>query len=102
MKVSITVLTEYYGIFNVTKKSCIFYFAVSVNPDDFNQITIPPGAYDIKSLNDEIKRNTTKEVHFTKENDLNIINSNLSTLCSFAKIKPNFIGSQTSFDYMIA
>ena len=39
---------------------------MSSNDDDFNQVTIPPGAYEIDSLNNGIKRNIIEEGYFTK------------------------------------
>ena len=55
-KIAITFLTGNNGIFMVTKKTNKFYFTVSIKDDDFNQIILPPGAYEIESLNNEIKR----------------------------------------------
>ena len=56
-KIAITFLTGYNGIFNVTNGNNNFYFTKSISDEDgFIQITIPPGAYEIESLNNEIKR----------------------------------------------
>ena len=55
-KKAVTFLTGYNGIFNVTDKNNNFYFMKAIKDDDFIQITIPPGAYEIESLNNEIKR----------------------------------------------
>ena len=55
-----------------------FYFKNSITDgDDFVQITKPPDAYEIESLNKEIKRINFEEEHFTESN------------CPF-QIKPNF------------
>ena len=44
-----------------------FYFAKSVSDKDgFLQITIPPGAFEIESLNNEIKRILMEKEHFTE------------------------------------
>ena len=56
-KIAVTFLSGYKGIFNVTNTNNKFYFMKSLTDEDgFIQITIPPGAYEIESLNDEIKR----------------------------------------------
>ena len=51
---AVTFLTGYNGIFNITTKNNIFYFTFSVNDNDFNAISIPPGAYEVESSEDEI------------------------------------------------
>ena len=55
-KIAINFLSGYNGFFNVTEKNDIFYSLRSINDDDFTVISILPGAYEIESLNDEIKR----------------------------------------------
>ena len=53
----VTFLTGYNGIFIVKSKNNKFYFMKSITDEDaFIQITIPPGAHEIESLNIEIKR----------------------------------------------
>ena len=65
-KIAITFLTGYNGIFNVTNSYNNFYFMKSITGEDnFIQITIPPGAYEIESLNNEIKRIIIDEEHYT-------------------------------------
>ena len=55
-KIAVTFLTGYNGIFNVTNSNNKFCFAKSITDEgDFIQITIPLGAYEIESLNKEIK-----------------------------------------------
>ena len=49
-------------------------------------ITIPPGSYEIESLNDEIKRIIIDDEHFTEENYPFKIKPNLSTLGSIVEI----------------
>ena len=44
----------------------IFFFTVLINDDGFNVISIPTGAYELESINDEIKRNIIKEIYFTE------------------------------------
>ena len=55
-KLAITFLTGYNGIFNVTDKNNKFYFKKAIKDEDFIQIRISEEAYEIESLNDEIKR----------------------------------------------
>ena len=54
----------------------------------FFQITIPPNAYEIKSLNNEIKRSIIDEGHFTEANYPFTIKRTFSTLGSIIKISP--------------
>ena len=63
-----TFLVGYKGIFNVTILNNKFYFKKSLIDEDFIQITLSPGAYEIKSLNNEIKRIIIDEEHFTESN----------------------------------
>ena len=57
LKKAVTFLTGYNGIFNVTDTNNKFYLAKSItDKDGFTQVTIPPGAYEIKSLNDGIRK----------------------------------------------
>ena len=66
-KIAITFLTGYNGTFNVTNSNNKFYFMKSItDADGFVQITIPPGAYEIESINNEIKRNIIDEEHYTE------------------------------------
>ena len=54
--------------------------------DDFVQITIPPGACEIESLNDEIKRITIDKGHYTEDEYPFMIKPNFSTLGSIIEI----------------
>ena len=57
-KIAVTFLTGYKGIFDVTISIKKFYFAKSVSDEDGSlQITIPQVSYELRSLNNEIKRN---------------------------------------------
>ena len=56
--------------------------------EDFIQIRIPIGAYELESLNDEIKRINTDEKHFTESDYPFHIQPNFSTLGSNIEIKP--------------
>ena len=95
-KIAITFLTEYNGIFNVTysnNESC--FKKTNTDGGDFIQITIPPGAYEIESLNKEIKRNVIEEEHFTESDYPFQIKPKVSTLRSNIEISPQ--GPITSF-----
>ena len=88
-KIAITFLSAYNGIFNVANSNNKFYFTKSITDDDhYIMITIPSGAYEIESLNDEIKRIIIDDKHFTSENYPFKIQPNLSTLGSIVEI-PN-------------
>ena len=66
-KIAVTFLTGCNGIFNVTNRNNKFYFMKSITDEDgFIQITIPPGAYELEKLNNEIKRIIIYEEHYTK------------------------------------
>ena len=68
-KIAVTFLTGYSGIFNVTNSNIKLYFKKTITDgDDFFQITIPSGAYELESLNDEIKRIIFDGENFTKVN----------------------------------
>ena len=51
-KLAVTFLTGYNGNFNVTNENNKFYFLKSITDEDgYMQITISPGAYELKKLN---------------------------------------------------
>ena len=86
-KLAVTFLTGYSGIFNVTNSNNKFYFFKSITDDDHILITIPPGAYEIESLNNEIKRIIiVQEQHYTETNYPFNIKPNFSTLGSIIEI----------------
>ena len=86
-KIAITFLYAYNGIFNVTNSNNKFYFTKSITDDDhYIMITIPPGAYEIESLDDDIKRIIIDDMHFTSENYPFQIKPNFSTLGSIIEI----------------
>ena len=86
-KIPITFLSAYNGIFNVTSDNNKFYFTKSITDDDhYIMITIPPGAYEIESLDDEVKRIIIDDEHFTSENYPFKIKPNFTTLCSIIQI----------------
>ena len=97
-KIGITFLSGYNGIFIVTNTNNKFYFKKTFTDEDgFVQITIPPGAYEIESLNDEIKRIIIDEEHYTEANYPFTIKPNFSTLGSILEILPQ--GPIISFMY---
>ena len=54
-KIAITFLSAYNGIFNITNLNNKFFFKKSFDDGEFIQISISPGAYEIESLDDEIR-----------------------------------------------
>ena len=85
-KIAVTFLTGYNGIFNVTNSNIKFYFLKSITDDDHIKITIPPGAYEIESLNNEIKRIIIDQEYYTETNYPFNIKPNFSTLGSIIEI----------------
>ena len=86
-KIAVTFLSAYNGIFNVTNRNNKFYFKKSLIDEDFIQITIPEGAYEIDPLNDEIKRSIIDKEHYTEANYPFTIKPNFSTIGSIVEIK---------------
>ena len=86
-KIGVTFLSGYNGIFNLTCRNNKFYLKKSLIEEDFIQITIPSGAYEIESLNDEIKRIIIDKEHYTEANYPFTIKPNFSTLGSIVEIK---------------
>ena len=87
-KTAVTFLSAYNGSFNVTNSKKKFYFKKSFNEEDFIQITIPSGAYELESLNDEFKRNLIDKCHYTEAENPFTIKPNFSTLGSVIEINP--------------
>ena len=83
-KKAVTFLTAYNGIFNVTDKNNKFYFLKSITDDDdvLIQIVVPQGAYEIESLDLEIKRLIIDQEHYTTVNYPFKMKPNFSTLGS--------------------
>ena len=78
-----TFQTGYNGISNLTPKNNKFYFIKSITDEDgYIQITIPPGAYEIESLDNEIERVIIDEEHYTEANYPFTIRPNFSILGS--------------------
>ena len=71
----------------MTSKNNKFYFLKSItDKDGYIQITIPPGAYELENLNNEIKRIIIDEEHYTEANYPFTIKPNFSTLGSIIEI----------------
>ena len=85
-KVAVTFLTGYIGIFNVTNLNNKFYFRNGFNDGEFTQINIPQSAYEIESLNIEIKKNIIDDGYYSENNSPFIIKPNFSTLGSLVEI----------------
>ena len=85
-KVAVTFLTGYNGIFNVTNANNKYYFTKSITDDDHIIITIPHGAYEIESLNNEIKRIIIDQKHYTEAIYPFNIKPNFSTLGGIIEI----------------
>ena len=94
-KIAVTFLTGYNGIFNATDKNNKFYFKKAIKDEDFIQIRISEGAYEIESLNNEIKRIIIEKGHYTETNYPFRITPNFSTLGSIVEILTP--GPQISF-----
>ena len=86
-KIVFTFLCADNGIFNVTNKNNKFYFKKSLVEEEFIQIRISEGAYEIESLNDEVKRIIIDEEHYTKAIYPFKRKPNFSTLGSIIEIQ---------------
>ena len=87
-KLAITFLSAYYGIFNVTNRNIKFYFKKALIDEDFIQIRIPEGAYEIESLNDEIKRFLIDKEFYTEADYPFKMKPNFSTFGSIVEKHP--------------
>ena len=86
-KIAVTFLAAYNGIFNVTNKNK-FHFKKQLIEEDFIQITIPPGAYEIETLNKELKRIIIDKDYYSENDYPFTIKPNFSTLGSIIQTKP--------------
>ena len=88
-KIANIFLNGYNGIFNVTNSNNKFCFNKTITDGDgFIQITIRPGAHEIESLNNEIKRIIIDEGHYSENEYPFTIEANFSTLGSIIEISP--------------
>ena len=88
VKIVVTFLSAYNAIFNMTNLNNKFYFKKSLIEEDFIQITIPSSAYELESLNDEIRSILIDKGQYTEAEYPFTIKPNFSTLCSVIEIKP--------------
>ena len=95
-KIALTFLTGYNGIFNVTNSNIKFYFTTSTSDFEPSLIIIPPGAYEIESLDAEIKRICINEGLSTEPNYPFKIRLNFSTLGSIIEID---VGIRRTIDF---
>ena len=76
-------MTQYF----ILQIQITFFFAKPItDKDGFIQFTIPPGAYEIESLNNEIRSIIIDEEHFTEANYPFTIKPNFSTLGSIIDV----------------
>ena len=88
-RIAVTFPSGYNGIFNVTNSKNKFFFKKTISDEDgFIKITKPPGAYEIESLNNEIKRIIIVESQYSKINYPFTIKPFFSTLGSINEISP--------------
>ena len=87
-KIAITFLSAYNGIFNVANNINKFFFKKALIDEDFIQIRLPEGAYEIESLDDEIRRMIIDEGHYTEANYPFTNKPNFSTLGSIVETAP--------------
>ena len=89
LKIAVTFLTGYNGIFNVTNSNNRFYFKKTItHGDDYIQITIPTAAFEIESLKNETRRILIAEKHFTESEYPFQIEPKFSTLGCFVETSP--------------
>ena len=68
LELAVTFLTGYNGKLNLKKSNNKLNFIKSFQDVDFTRATIPLRAYEMVSLDNEIKRLTNEEEQFTEEN----------------------------------
>ena len=83
-------------VFLMLQTKIIIFFLKSITDEDgYIQTTIPPGAYEIESLNNEIKRIIIEGEHYTEVDYPFTIKPNFSTLGSLIEISTQ--GPLTTF-----
>ena len=95
-KIAVTFITGYNGIFNVTEK-IFFYFTKSIDDEEYRHIIIPPGAYQLENLDNEIKRIFIEQGQFTEDTSHFKFKPNFSTLGSIIEKTPYNPGSYIDF-----
>ena len=76
----------------------MFYFKKTLIEEDFIQFIVPPGAYEIEILNNEIRRLIIDKGHYTAADFPFTIKSNFSTLGSIIEILTR--GPIIGFEFM--
>ena len=100
-EIAVTFLTAFSGIFIVTNENNKFYFLKSItDKDSYIQITRLPGAYEIESSNNEIKKIIADEGLYTEVNYPFTIKPKFSTLGPIIEISTQ--GPVITFFPMIA
>ena len=87
-KKAVTFPTGYNGIFNVKDKNNKFYLTKSIDDEEYRQIIIPPGVYELEDLDKEIKRIIIEQGHHTEVTYHFEMKPNFSTLGSIIEICP--------------
>ena len=95
-KIAVTFLTGYNGICNITKLNNSF-FTTSISDIEPSFIIIPPGAYELETLDDGIIRICIIEGHFTESIYPFENKPNFSTLGSIIESDVG-IGKQIDFN----
>ena len=95
-KVAVSFLSGYNGIYNVTKENNKFTFISKFEGVEFDVVNIPPVAYEIESLGEEIERIFIEEGYITEGDYPFKIKPNFNTLCRIIEIMPGR-GWQISF-----
>ena len=95
-KIAVTFFNGYNTIFNVTNEQKILFNSINKD-DDFNQKTIPPGAYGLENLNNEILSNINEEGFITEVTYPFTIRLNFSIVGSIKKISSNTKSTQIAF-----
>ena len=90
-------MTGFNTTFNITNKNILFISTVSIIDDGFSQLTTAPGAYEIESLNNEVKRIIIEEGYFTELVYPFTIQPNFRILGPLIEISSNITGSQIAF-----
>ena len=96
MKVAVTFLNGYNGIFNVVNKNNKFIIISVFEGAEYKVISKTARAYELENLNEEIKRIFMEEGYITEEDYPFAIKPNFSTMKSNIEIEPGR-GWQISF-----